>query len=69
LRSKKKTSGLVPSVQPTDVLCQRSLPGDRHREEQGVKPSVVEAFAEVAAGSEDQSFPANRLVKGGVGAG
>ena len=48
---------VVPSVQPTDVLCQRSLPRDRHREKQGIKPSVVEAFAKVAAGREDQSLP------------
>lgn len=60
---------VVPPVQPSNVLRERSLPGDRHREEQCVKSGIVESFAEIAASGEDQSLPASRLGKRGIGGG
>jgi hypothetical protein len=50
------TLGVVLPVQSADVLGKGSLPGNRHRQEQGVEGSVVEAFTEVAAGCENESL-------------
>jgi len=37
----------MPPVQPADILRQRAFPGNRHRQEQGVEPGVIEAFADI----------------------
>jgi hypothetical protein len=44
------------AMQPADILCQSSLPGDRHRQKQCVEPSVIKAFANVATCSEYQAL-------------
>jgi hypothetical protein len=43
------------AMQPADILCQSSLPGDRHRQKQCVEPSVIKAFANVATCREYQA--------------
>ncbi len=38
------------------VLDQRALPGNGHREEEGVEAGVIEPLADVAAGREYEPF-------------
>jgi hypothetical protein len=44
----------MEAVEATGVLHERALPRDRHREEQGVEPTVVEAFPNVATRCEHE---------------
>jgi len=46
--------GVFP-VQASGVLLQASFPGDRHSQHQGVERRMVEAFADQAAGGEQDS--------------
>jgi hypothetical protein len=50
-------------VKPTGVLNYRPLPRDRHGQQEGVQPGVVEAFADVPAGCQHEA----RLVAGEIG--
>ena len=43
-------------MQPADILRQRAFPGDRHCQEQGVEPGVIEALADITPCREDQPF-------------
>jgi hypothetical protein len=35
-------------VQPADILSQRALPGDGHRQEERVEPVIVNALSDIA---------------------
>ena len=39
----------IKAVQPAHILRDRSMPGDRERQEQRIQPGVVKPFADVAA--------------------
>ena len=52
-------------MQPADVLLERALPGNGHGQEQRVQPGIVEAFADVTAGGQDDA----RLTLGHSGEG
>jgi hypothetical protein len=54
----------VQAVKPTGVLHESALPGDGHSQEQGIEPRVVESFADVAAGGEDESRLVVRVADG-----
>jgi hypothetical protein len=41
-------------MEPTHKLLQRAVPGDRHRQEQGIEPRVVKALADVASGCQNR---------------
>jgi hypothetical protein len=43
------------AMQTADVLGHGAAPGDRQGDEQRVQPSIVESFADVAAGCEQHS--------------
>jgi hypothetical protein len=45
----------VLSVEPANVLSQRSLPRDWHRQEQGIESRIVKAFAEVSSCRENDA--------------
>src|ERR1700730_8110425 len=47
-------------VKTPDVLLKRSLPRNRHRQEECIQPSVIEALAYVAAGRQNDSWLALR---------
>ena len=47
---------VMQPVQSTDVLRDRSMPGDGKRQEQGVEPGVVESLADVAAGRQEHAI-------------
>ncbi len=40
----------VQTMQPTCILCDRTLPGNRHREEQSVETRIVKSFTQIATG-------------------
>jgi len=40
---------VVLAVQPTDVLCERATPRDRHGQKKCVERGIVEAFTKVTA--------------------
>ena len=42
----------VPTVQPAGILGERSAPRDRHGQEQGIEPGVVESLAKITARSD-----------------
>ena len=44
------------AMQTADILGQRALPGDGHRQEQRIEPLIVEALANIAPGSKDKPF-------------
>jgi len=44
---------VVKTMQPPDVLLQRNMPRNRHRQKQGVEARIVESLANVAPGSDD----------------
>ena len=43
-------------MKPAGVLHEGALPGDGHRQEQGIEPRVVESFANVAASGKHESW-------------
>ena len=43
-------------MQSADILRQCAFPGDRHRQEQGVKPGIIKALTDIAPCREDQPF-------------
>ncbi len=45
--------GVVKSMKSPDVLLKRSLPRNRHRQEQRIEPGVIESFADVASRRKD----------------
>jgi len=46
----------MESVQPPSILHQSALPGDRHGQERGVEPSIIEALTDIASGSQQDSL-------------
>lgn len=47
------TLAFMQAMQSPDILCQRSMPGDRHRQEKGIQAGVIKAFADELAGCAD----------------
>jgi hypothetical protein len=43
-------------MQPTDILSERALQGNRHRQEKRIEPGVIVAFSNVASGRQNQSL-------------
>ncbi len=50
------TLAFMQAMQSADVLRDRSMPGDRKRQEQGVEPGVVESLADVAARCQEHAI-------------
>ena len=46
----------MQALKAAGVLDEDAFPRDRHGEEEGVEPRVVEALSDVAAGGEDQAL-------------
>lgn len=46
----------MQAVEATDVLSQRASSGNGHREEERVKPLIVEAFAKISSRGDDEPF-------------
>jgi hypothetical protein len=46
----------VGAVEAPGILDQRAAPRDRHHEEERIQPGVVEAFADVATGRQEQAL-------------
>ena len=44
--------GSVLTVQPARVLLERALPGNRHRQHQGIERRVVKTFADQFPGGK-----------------
>ena len=51
------------TVQPTGILHQYTLPGDWHSQKEGIEPGVVESFADVASGGQQNSLLTIRFGK------
>jgi hypothetical protein len=47
---------VVKPMQATGILSQRPLPGDGHREEEGVQARIIEALAQVTSGREQDAL-------------
>ena len=43
------TLAFMQAMQPPDILCQRSMPGDRHRQEERIQAGIIKAFADELA--------------------
>ena len=56
---------IVKPMETANILLQRSLPGDRHRQEQRVQTSVVKTLANVTASCQDDSWLALRNSRNG----
>ena len=46
----------MEAMEAANILRQCSLPCDRHRQEQRVKPSVIKTLTNIATCSEDQAL-------------
>jgi hypothetical protein len=57
------TLRVMKPVETSDVLLQRSLPRNRYRQEECIQASVIEAFAYVTAGRQNDSWLALRHVR------
>jgi hypothetical protein len=44
------------AMKASNILRERSLPRDRHRDEQRVESSIVESLAKIATNRQDETF-------------
>jgi hypothetical protein len=51
----QNTLGIMKSVETSYVLLERSLPGNGHRQKERIQAGIVEPFAYVAAGRQNDS--------------
>ena len=57
----------VQAVQPAGILGEHSAPGNRHGQEQGIEPCIIEALAEITTRRHQHPFLAVRNCRQGFG--